>query len=243
MPVSKEDVIAAYRAIHGREPENEAVIESQAGQESLEALLKEFLASDEFVSRMRYHYEKYGLSENRERSYFRGELGALEEAARRYRNAIERNPKDSAAWVSYGNALKEQEQLKLAEVAFRRALELDDRLVDAHIHLGDLLRRSDRHDEAESAYITAYRLDAKSHVAAARLRSLSPEVASRAFGTALFEDHELADWFAARRRYLHAAGLPSRAPSPLDPASKIATFATAAASPQGGSRASPDSDP
>jgi Methyltransferase FkbM domain len=113
MPVSKEDVIAAYRAIHLREPENQAVIESHVGYASLETLLKAFLDSDEFTSRMRFNYERQAVNKSSETRSARGERDSWVETARRYRNAIDQTPNDSAASVSHGRALKKQEQLEL----------------------------------------------------------------------------------------------------------------------------------
>ena len=51
MPVSRAEVIAAYRALLGRDPENERVIDSHTNISSLEQLLKEFISCEEFTNR------------------------------------------------------------------------------------------------------------------------------------------------------------------------------------------------
>ena len=198
------------------------MVELHTEQESLESLLQAFLASDEFANRMRFIYDKYGVSKSEEKTSIRGELGVWAEAARRYRDELDRNPQNRAAWVNYGHALKEQGLLEVAEGAYRRALEFDDSVADTHIHLGDLLRRCDRPVEAEKAYVAAYRLDPNSHAAAARLRSLSPEAASCAFDTGRFASGEesreaIPDRWEQRRKVLYAAGLPARVQSRSDP--------------------------
>lgn len=53
MPVSRSDVVAAYRAILGRDPESDKAIETHLTAPSLEALLKQFVSSAEFANRQK----------------------------------------------------------------------------------------------------------------------------------------------------------------------------------------------
>jgi glycosyltransferase involved in cell wall biosynthesis/tetratricopeptide (TPR) repeat protein len=181
MSVSKDEVVAAYRAILGREPEGELVVEGHTRSESLEELLKSFVESEEFTARMRFTYEKYSSDAPAQKHLTHGELAAWEQAARLSRNSVDHNRGDGDAWMRYGRALKELAQFDLAESAYRRAIELKNEDPDAYIQLGDVLNRLDRSAEAQKMYIAAYRLDPNSRVAAARLRTLTPEIASHAF--------------------------------------------------------------
>src|ERR1051326_2112092 len=51
MPVTRSEVEAAYRAILGRDPENEKAIEFHSRAPSVEDLLRRFLSSEEFAKR------------------------------------------------------------------------------------------------------------------------------------------------------------------------------------------------
>ncbi|GGJ38505.1 sulfotransferase family protein [Neoroseomonas lacus] len=53
MALVRDDVIHAYRALLGRDPESEAIIESRMAAESIEVLLNEILASAEWQRRQR----------------------------------------------------------------------------------------------------------------------------------------------------------------------------------------------
>jgi Flp pilus assembly protein TadD len=58
-----------------------------------------------------------------------------------------------------GNALRDQGQLKEAEVAYRDALRLKPDSAEAHFDLGNILCSQDRHKEAEAAFREVVRLD------------------------------------------------------------------------------------
>lgn len=51
MPVSRSEIVAAYRAILGRDPENEKAVEAHLTAPSLEVLLGRFLSCDELAKR------------------------------------------------------------------------------------------------------------------------------------------------------------------------------------------------
>jgi tetratricopeptide (TPR) repeat protein len=235
MAVSREQVIAAYHAIHEREPENEEVIEElRKGSPSLEHLLKELLTSGEFSSKMQSIYNSHAATEPSKYSLSGGEPGEWAEAARLCREAVDQDPGNSAAWARYGQALTEQGQLESAEEAYKQALKLNDKVADTHVRLGDILRRRDMHAEADRAYIAAFRLDPDCRSAAERLRTLPPEVASAAFrigapGSARHDDEMAPTRLPERSKFLRAAGLPSRVahrahPSPTPSQSKRPRF-------------------
>jgi hypothetical protein len=87
------------------------------------------------------------------------------EAARRYREALDRAPDDAAIWVQYGHALKEfgelrdPDQLAQAEVAYRKALSLDPGAADTYLQLGHALKLQGKTEEAQSAYLRTFALD------------------------------------------------------------------------------------
>lgn len=217
MSVSKDEVIAAYRAILGRDPENELTVEGHRQNDSLEALLKSFVDSEEFASRMKFVYGRFEPSVASEISAKPGEIGTWEEAARRYRGVVDQNPHNGAAWMKYGHALRGLGQLELAESAYKRAIGVEHDNYQWYIHLGDVLKRLERHAESQSAYVAAYRLNATSRAAAARLRSLPPEVASGAFDRErLFfpqGDDPAPVRTAERQEFMTALGLPFRPPA------------------------------
>jgi tetratricopeptide (TPR) repeat protein len=67
------------------------------------------------------------------------DAGQWERAARLYRKALDRNPRNPAIWVQYGHALKESGELRdpdklaQAEVAYRRALSLEPGAADSYL--------------------------------------------------------------------------------------------------------------
>jgi GT2 family glycosyltransferase/tetratricopeptide (TPR) repeat protein len=79
-------------------------------------------------------------------------------AARHYRRALARNPRDTAVWVQYGHALKEEGHLSEAEVAYRRALDGDPALADTHLQLGHVLKLQQKMPAARAAYLRAFAL-------------------------------------------------------------------------------------
>jgi len=88
-----------------------------------------------------------------------------EHAARLYREALDRDPRNQAIWVQYGHALKESgklrdpDKLAQAEFAYRRALALDPAIADTHLQIGHVLKLQGKSDEAQSAYLRALALN------------------------------------------------------------------------------------
>ena len=87
------------------------------------------------------------------------------EAARLYREALERDPDNPPVWVQYGHALKESgelnhpDKLAQAEIAYRRAQSLDPRAADTYLQLGHVLKLQGKTNEAEASYLRAFALD------------------------------------------------------------------------------------
>jgi glycosyltransferase involved in cell wall biosynthesis len=88
-----------------------------------------------------------------------------EVAAQLYRNALDRDPRNSPIWVQYGHALKESGELRdpdklaQAEIAYRTALSLDPSAADSHLQLGHILKLQVKTEEAQAAYLRAATLD------------------------------------------------------------------------------------
>jgi len=87
------------------------------------------------------------------------ELGHWAEAARLYREALARNPRNAPIWVQYGHMLRQQGDLPAAETAYRRALAHDPRSADAHLQLGHALKQQGKTKDAQSAYLRAFALE------------------------------------------------------------------------------------
>jgi tetratricopeptide (TPR) repeat protein len=87
------------------------------------------------------------------------DAGQWELAARHYREALDRNPRNSPIWVQYGHALKETGQVAEAERAYRKAIELDPNAADPHLQLGHALKMQRKRNEAAAAYLRALDLD------------------------------------------------------------------------------------
>jgi hypothetical protein len=89
------------------------------------------------------------------------DLGQWALAARLYREALDRHPRNPGIWVQYGHALKgsgglqDPEKLAQAEFAYRRALSLDPGAPDSHLQLGHVLKLQGKINEAEAAYLRA----------------------------------------------------------------------------------------
>src|SRR4051794_21421046 len=81
--------------------------------------------------------------------------GEWEIAARHYRKALKRNPRNSPIWIQYGHALKQSGNLTEAEAAYRRALTYEPGVADAHLQLGHLLKLRGKIEEAKAAYVCA----------------------------------------------------------------------------------------
>jgi glycosyltransferase involved in cell wall biosynthesis len=216
--VSKSEVIAAYRGIHGRDPESSEVVESHMEASSLEELLREFVSSEEFTARMRAVHNAPSPSPTHVELNARRDLGKWEKAARYYREELDQRPDDGSIWGKYAHALKEQGLFESAEAAYRRSLAVDDQVADTHLQLGHVLKCQGRHDDAATAYLAAYRLDPSSSLAAAELRTLPAEVASRALAAGRSEVDP--EFVAEKREMLCALGVPSpvRAAISLNPA-------------------------
>lgn len=101
-------------------------------------------------------------------------------AARRYRDALIRDPGLMPVWVQLGHALKEQGDLAGAEGAYLRALALDGSIADTHLQLAHLLKLQNRWSEAVDAYETAQHLAPDLGDAKTELESLSPQLIAEA---------------------------------------------------------------
>jgi tetratricopeptide (TPR) repeat protein len=100
------------------------------------------------------------------------DAGQWELAARHYRKALNRNPRNSPIWVQYGHALKETGQMAEAEGAYRKATELDPNAADPHLQLGHALKLQRRKNEAVAAYCRALDLDPTLQAASLELVAL-----------------------------------------------------------------------
>jgi GT2 family glycosyltransferase len=87
------------------------------------------------------------------------ETGDWAAAARLYRTALDRNPRNQPIWVQYGHALKESGDALRAESAYRVAIACDPHCADAHLQLGHVLKIQGRAKEAEAAYLRAFTID------------------------------------------------------------------------------------
>src|SRR6266853_1462609 len=74
--------------------------------------------------------------------------GQWQRAARLYRTALDRNPRNPPIWVQYGHALKETGKLAQAKAAYRRAISDAPTVADTHLQLGHVLKRQGRIEEA-----------------------------------------------------------------------------------------------
>jgi hypothetical protein len=80
-------------------------------------------------------------------------------AARLYRKALNRNPKNPPIWLQYGHALKESGKPTEAESAYRIAIGYQPGDADAHLHLGHVLKLQGKGRDAEAAYLRALAID------------------------------------------------------------------------------------
>jgi tetratricopeptide (TPR) repeat protein len=86
-------------------------------------------------------------------------------AARFYRKALDRYPRNVGIWVQYGHALKESgelrdpEKLAQAETAYRRTLSLNAGAADRYLQLGHVLKIQGKTDVAQACYVHALALD------------------------------------------------------------------------------------
>jgi len=84
--------------------------------------------------------------------------GRRDDAESSLREALRRDPGNSAAWNNLGSVLSETGRDADAEVAYRQAISLDPGLADLHINLAYLLNKSGRTDGAEDAFRQAVAL-------------------------------------------------------------------------------------
>jgi tetratricopeptide (TPR) repeat protein/glycosyltransferase involved in cell wall biosynthesis len=82
-----------------------------------------------------------------------------EVATRRYREALDRNPRNSPIWIQLGHVLKESGKLAEAENAYRKAIQYDRHSADAYLQLGHALKLQERREEAATAYLGALLLN------------------------------------------------------------------------------------
>jgi GT2 family glycosyltransferase len=87
------------------------------------------------------------------------ETGDWAVAARLYRMALDRYPRNPPIWVQYGHALKESGEPAQAETAYRTALAQDPHCADTQVQLGHVLKLLGRRKEAEAAYLRAFAID------------------------------------------------------------------------------------
>jgi lipopolysaccharide biosynthesis protein len=93
------------------------------------------------------------------------DAGQWQLAAKLYRQALYRNPRNAAIWVQYGHALKESgdlrdiDKLAQAEIAYRTALSLDPGSADTYVQLGHVLKLQGKTEGAHAAYLRAFVLD------------------------------------------------------------------------------------
>src|SRR5438067_13838447 len=80
-------------------------------------------------------------------------------AARLYRKALNRNPKNPPIWLQYGHALKESGKPTEAESAYRIAIGYQPGDADAHLHLGHVLKLQGKGCDAEAAYLRGLAID------------------------------------------------------------------------------------
>jgi tetratricopeptide (TPR) repeat protein len=100
------------------------------------------------------------------------DAGQWEVAARYYREALDRNPRNSTIWVQYGYAMKESGQVAEAERAYRKAIELDPDSAAPHLRLGHALKPQRKRSEAAAAYRRALVLDPSLDAASLELVAL-----------------------------------------------------------------------
>ena len=60
---------------------------------------------------------------------------------------------EQLAWVQYGHALKESENLREAEDAYRKALALKPKVADTHLQLGHALKLQGHKQAAAAAHL------------------------------------------------------------------------------------------
>jgi Flp pilus assembly protein TadD len=89
-------------------------------------------------------------------------LGRRGQAAERFRQAVEIDPRYAEAWNGLGVMLEELGQLEESLVTYRAALQLRPGYADAHYNLADLLDAMGRQSEARPHWHAYLSQDAKS---------------------------------------------------------------------------------
>jgi tetratricopeptide (TPR) repeat protein len=84
-----------------------------------------------------------------------GQRGALDDAERSFRSAIDRGPRTSLAYRELGRVQMRRGQMAEAEASYRKAVELDPEAWPNYNALGGFLSASKRPDAAEQAFILA----------------------------------------------------------------------------------------
>ena len=79
---------------------------------------------------------------------------------------------EQLAWVQYGHALKESENLREAEDAYRKALALEPKVADTHLQLGHALKLQGHKQAAAAARLHALTLHPMLHFAWVELVNL-----------------------------------------------------------------------
>jgi tetratricopeptide (TPR) repeat protein len=87
------------------------------------------------------------------------DLGQWDIAAKLYRKALERNPRNAAIWLQYGHVLKESGDLEPAASAYRRAIADDPSGAEPYAQLGHVLRIQGKTEEAQACYLRAFARD------------------------------------------------------------------------------------
>ena len=87
---------------------------------------------------------------------FEAVLRDLDEAIRRYREALERAPDDPVLHYNFALALEDADDMNAARMHYHEAVEIDPSFADAHFNLGRLLERIGRRSQA-LRHLLAYR--------------------------------------------------------------------------------------
>jgi hypothetical protein len=95
-----------------------------------------------------------------------------EEAAWRYRKALEAQPEAAKIWILYGNVLKEAGRTEEAHAALREAIRLEPEEADGYLQLGHALKQAGRMKEATEAYRQALARRPEHEPAAKAMRAL-----------------------------------------------------------------------
>ena len=84
--------------------------------------------------------------------------GNISEAARYYKDFINKGFDDYRVYFKYGVILEDQNKIKEAEISYRKAIKLNPAFVGAHYNLGNILASINNIKEAEISYRKAIKL-------------------------------------------------------------------------------------